>query len=112
MMGRGRSREDPGWMPATARTWGRVGALRSGGLRRVARRLRDLYSQGGYSRFLAGRYSRRREEDYRLALGALGELFADGSGRRLLDYGCGIGSFLEFARASAVSTRWASPCRR
>src|SRR4051794_15170828 len=66
-------------------------------------RLSDLYSQGGYSRFLAGRYSRRRQEDYRLALDAFGELFADGSGRRLLTTGAGSAPFSS-SRASAVST--------
>lgn len=60
-------------------------------------RLGDLYSRGGYSRFLRGSYSHQRQEDYRRVLDAFGGLFADGSGRRLLDYGCGVGSFLEVA---------------
>ena len=61
-------------------------------------RLGDLYGGGGYSNFLAGAYSRRRRGDYLRALDAFGDLFADGSGRRLLDYGCGIGLFLDVAR--------------
>jgi 2-polyprenyl-3-methyl-5-hydroxy-6-metoxy-1,4-benzoquinol methylase len=61
-------------------------------------RLGDLYGQGDYASFLSGRYARRRQEDYNLALNAFGDLFADGSGRRLLDYGCGIGLFLDVAR--------------
>jgi Methyltransferase domain len=42
-------------------------------------------------------YSHQRQEDYRRVLDAFGGLFADGSGRRLLDYGCGVGFFLEVA---------------
>jgi 2-polyprenyl-3-methyl-5-hydroxy-6-metoxy-1,4-benzoquinol methylase len=61
-------------------------------------RLGDLYNQGDYSTFLSGRYSRQRREDYRRALDSFGPLFADGSGRRLLDYGCGVGLFLQVAR--------------
>jgi 2-polyprenyl-3-methyl-5-hydroxy-6-metoxy-1,4-benzoquinol methylase len=61
-------------------------------------RLGDLYGQGDYAGFLSGRYARRRQEDYKLALKAFGQLFADGSSRRLLDYGCGIGLFLDIAR--------------
>ena len=61
-------------------------------------RIADLYGSGGYARFLAGSYSQKRQDDYRLALDAFGRLFADGAGRRLLDYGCGVGLFLEVAR--------------
>jgi SAM-dependent methyltransferase len=61
-------------------------------------RLGDLYSRGGYARFLSGRYARQRQRGYRSTLDAFGSLFADGEGRRLLDYGCGIGLFLEVAR--------------
>lgn len=59
-------------------------------------RVGDLYS-GGYAGFLTGRYAEKRQEDYRLALDEFGPLFAEGAGRRLLDYGCGIGLFLEVA---------------
>jgi len=59
-------------------------------------RVGDLYSDG-YAGFLTGRYAENRQEDYRVALAAFGPLFADGAGRRLLDYGCGIGLFLEVA---------------
>lgn len=61
-------------------------------------RLGDLYGGGGYSRFLSGHYRRRRQQDYTLALAAFGAVFADGRGRRLLDYGCGVGLFLDLAR--------------
>lgn len=61
-------------------------------------RLGDLYDTGRYARFLTGRYARRRRRSYRLALGAFGDRFAAGEGRRLLDYGCGAGLFLQVAR--------------
>jgi 2-polyprenyl-3-methyl-5-hydroxy-6-metoxy-1,4-benzoquinol methylase len=67
-------------------------------------RLGDLYGRGDYANFLSGRYARRRQEDYNLALNAFGDLFADGSGRRLLDYGCGIGLFLDIARERGFDT--------
>jgi 2-polyprenyl-3-methyl-5-hydroxy-6-metoxy-1,4-benzoquinol methylase len=61
-------------------------------------RLGDLYGGGNYASFLSGHYKRRRQEDYQCAMDAFGALFADGTGRRLLDYGCGVGLFLELAR--------------
>jgi SAM-dependent methyltransferase len=61
-------------------------------------RVADLYDTAGYARFLTGRYARRRQDDYRLTMDAFGALLADGRGRRLLDYGCGVGLFLEVAR--------------
>ena len=57
-----------------------------------------LYGGGSYASFLSGHYKRRRQEDYTLAMDAFGPLFADGRGRRLLDYGCGVGLFLDLAR--------------
>jgi SAM-dependent methyltransferase len=68
---------------------------RSPGIR--PERLGDLYA-GGYSRFLTGGYARRRQRRYRLVMDAFGPLFAEGGGRRLLDFGCGAGLFLEVAR--------------
>jgi SAM-dependent methyltransferase len=59
-------------------------------------RLGDLYS-GRYSRFLTGHYSTNRQLRYRLVMDAFYPLFADGRGRRLLDFGCGAGQFLELA---------------
>jgi len=59
-------------------------------------RLADLYA-GHYSRFLTGSYSANRQRRYRLVMDAFDPLFADGSGRRLLDFGCGAGLFLELA---------------
>jgi len=60
-------------------------------------RLGDLYSGGGYARFLTGRYGRGRQRHYREVMDAFAPLFADGRGRRLLDYGRGAGLFLEVA---------------
>jgi SAM-dependent methyltransferase len=70
-------------------------AYRNPGIR--PERIGDLSGGGGYTRFLTGRYAQRRQDDYRLAMDAFGALFADGTGCRLLDYGCGVGLFLEIA---------------
>ncbi len=59
-------------------------------------RLGELYA-GQYDKFLTGRYGRKRQRRYRMVMDAFGELFADGAGRRLLDFGCGAGLFLELA---------------
>jgi SAM-dependent methyltransferase len=59
-------------------------------------RLGELYA-GHYDKFLTGRYARKRQRRYRMVMDAFGGLFADGSGRRLLDFGCGAGLFLELA---------------
>jgi SAM-dependent methyltransferase len=59
-------------------------------------RLGDLYA-GHYSRFLTGSYSKNRQRRYRLVMDAFDPLFADGAGRRLLDFGCGAGLFLDMA---------------
>ena len=59
-------------------------------------RLGDLYA-GHYSRFLTGAYAQDRQRRYRLVMDAFDPLFADGAGRRLLDFGCGAGLFLDLA---------------
>jgi 2-polyprenyl-3-methyl-5-hydroxy-6-metoxy-1,4-benzoquinol methylase len=59
-------------------------------------RLGELYA-GQYDKFLTGRYARKRQRRYRMVMDAFGTLFADGNGRRLLDFGCGAGLFLELA---------------
>ena len=59
-------------------------------------RLGELYA-GNYDRFLTGRYARKRQRRYRMVMQGFGSLFADGAGRRLLDFGCGAGLFLELA---------------
>jgi 2-polyprenyl-3-methyl-5-hydroxy-6-metoxy-1,4-benzoquinol methylase len=59
-------------------------------------RLGELYA-GRYGRFLTGAYAKDRRRRYELVLDAFGPVFADGHGRRLLDFGCGAGLFLELA---------------
>jgi SAM-dependent methyltransferase len=60
-------------------------------------RLGDLYASPGYASFLGGKYTRKRIDRYELTMSGFGDLFASGDGRRLLDFGCGNGLFLEHA---------------
>ena len=60
-------------------------------------RLGELYGGGKYVKFLTGHYEKDRRRRYELVLDAFDPLFADGAGRRLFDYGCGAGHFLEVA---------------
>jgi 2-polyprenyl-3-methyl-5-hydroxy-6-metoxy-1,4-benzoquinol methylase len=62
-----------------------------------AERLADLYAGPRYVKFLTGKYEQHRRRRYSLAMDAFSPLFAEGRGRRLLDYGCGAGLFLELA---------------
>jgi len=59
-------------------------------------RLGELYA-GNYDRFLTGRYARKRQRRYQAIMDGFGDRFSDGRGRRLLDFGCGAGLFLELA---------------
>jgi 2-polyprenyl-3-methyl-5-hydroxy-6-metoxy-1,4-benzoquinol methylase len=59
-------------------------------------RLGDLYASG-YSKFLTGRYATNRQRRYRVVMDAVAPALDDGTGRRLLDFGCGAGLFLELA---------------
>ncbi len=60
-------------------------------------RLGDLYATGKYAGFLSGKYTRKRVQRYEVTMSAFGSLFAAGNGRRLLDFGCGNGLFLDLA---------------
>jgi SAM-dependent methyltransferase len=62
-----------------------------------ADRLDELYAGKGYARFLTGQYARQRRDRYALSMDAFAPLLDDGAGRRLLDFGCGAGLFLELA---------------
>jgi SAM-dependent methyltransferase len=59
-------------------------------------RLGELYS-GRYDKFLTGHYGSGRQRRYKLVMKAFSPLFDEGGGRRLFDFGCGSGSFLEIA---------------
>ncbi|NUT41076.1 MAG: class I SAM-dependent methyltransferase [Thermoactinospora sp.] len=59
-------------------------------------RLGDLYANS-YSKFLTGDYAENRQRRYRLVMESFTPVFDDGTGRRLLDFGCGAGLFLELA---------------
>ncbi len=60
-------------------------------------RLGDLYAGGSYGKFLTGRYGKDRQRRYGVVMDAFGSVFAEGRERRLLDFGCGAGLFLEVA---------------
>jgi SAM-dependent methyltransferase len=60
-------------------------------------RLGELYAGRKYGRFLTGEYEENRQRRYRVTMDAFASLFAEGRGRRLLDFGCGAGLFLELA---------------
>ena len=60
-------------------------------------RVGDLYGGGNYAKFLAGRYSAERVRRYEVTMAPFGPLFESGHGRRLLDFGCGNGLFLDVA---------------
>lgn len=60
-------------------------------------RLGDLYATGKYAKFLAGKYTGKRVRRYEVTMAPFGALFESGHGRRLLDFGCGNGLFLDIA---------------
>lgn len=59
-------------------------------------RLGDLYATG-YSGFLTGAYAANRQRRYELVMRGFSPVFDEGKERRLLDFGCGAGLFLELA---------------
>ena len=60
-------------------------------------RLGELYASGRYAEFLGGKYTDKRIRRYEVTMAPFGNLFASGDGRRLLDFGCGNGLFLDLA---------------
>ncbi len=63
----------------------------------IPEKLGVLYEKKGYKKFLTGHYSEDRIRRYELVMNAFDPLFADGAGRRVFDFGCGAGLFLELA---------------
>ena len=59
--------------------------------------LGELYASGGYAKFLGGKYTDKRVRRYEVTMAPFGQLFSSGDGRRLLDFGCGNGLFLDLA---------------
>ncbi|TDD07973.1 class I SAM-dependent methyltransferase [Nonomuraea deserti] len=59
-------------------------------------RLGDLYATG-YNSFLTGKYAANRQRRYDLTMKAFSPVFDEGKERRLLDFGSGVGLFLELA---------------
>ncbi len=68
-----------------------------------AERLGDLYAKS-YSKFLTGKYEKKRKRRYRLVMDSFSPLFKEGNGRRLLDFGCGTGLFLDLAYKRGFDT--------
>jgi SAM-dependent methyltransferase len=98
---RDRRRDPPRWRYHVVRCPSCGFLYRNPGVR--PERLGDLY-EGRYGRFLTGRYGARRQHRYRLVMDGFAPLFADGRGRRLLDFGCGAGLFLEVAHERGFAT--------
>ncbi len=69
-----------------------------------ASRVADLYKGKGYNAFLSGTYAADRVRRYRLTIDAFDQFVAKGAGRRLLDFGCGNGLFLELAEKRGYET--------
>jgi SAM-dependent methyltransferase len=90
-----RKHKDPFWDYHVVRCAGCGLLFRHPGIR--PERLGELYSSGNYARFLGGKYSRKRIRRYRVTMAPFGRLFRKGHGRRLLDFGCGNGLFLDIA---------------
>lgn len=66
-------------------------------------RLGELYAKK-YSDFLSGDYITNRVKKYRRTMDAFSPIFDDGKQRRILDFGCGIGLFLELAHERGFET--------
>ena len=90
-------RKQPRWDYHVVRCAGCGFLFRHPGIR--PERLGDLYGSGTYAQFLAGEYERDRIQRYEVTMAPFGRLFEAGHGRRLLDFGCGRGLFLDLAHA-------------
>jgi SAM-dependent methyltransferase len=88
-------RKTPKWNYHVVRCAGCGFLFRHPGIR--PERLGDLYSSGKYAKFLAGKYTDKRIQRYEVTMEPFGRLFESGDGRRLLDFGCGNGLFLDIA---------------
>jgi SAM-dependent methyltransferase len=88
-------RKRPRWNYHVVRCAGCGFLYRHPGIR--PERLGDLYATGKYAKFLGGKYTRKRIQRYEVTMAAFGPLFESGHGRRLLDFGCGNGLFLDLA---------------
>jgi SAM-dependent methyltransferase len=88
-------RKKPRWDYHVVRCAGCGFLFRHPGIR--PERLGDLYASGRYAKFLGGKYTQKRIRRYEATMAPFGMLFAAGEGRRLLDFGCGNGLFLDVA---------------
>jgi SAM-dependent methyltransferase len=88
-------RKTPRWNYHVVRCAGCGFLYRHPGIR--PERLGDLYASGKYAKFLAGKYTDKRIRRYEVTMAPFGPLFESGHGRRLLDFGCGNGLFLDIA---------------
>jgi SAM-dependent methyltransferase len=60
-------------------------------------RLGELYEKKRYKKFLTGHYADERIRRYEIVMDVFHPLFEDGGGRRIFDFGCGAGLFLDLA---------------
>ena len=95
-------RAEPRWNYHVVRCAGCGFLFRHPGIR--PERLGELYATGRYAKFLGGKYKDKRLRRYEVTMAPFGALFESGEGRRLLDFGCGNGLFLELAHGRGFDT--------